>query len=85
MKKIRMVLPMLAFIFAIAGAVAGDFLPGVNAYYRVNATTCSTVQVTEQSNCDLGTNEPICTILVGAQHKQAFKNSDCSGVLRQIP
>ncbi len=85
MKKIRMMLPIVAFVLAIGGAVAGDFLPGITAY-RVAGTNCVSAN-TEQDNCQLSSNQqyPICTILVGSSHPQAFKNSDCTGVLRQIP
>lgn len=86
MKKFRMLLPMLAFVFAVAGAIAGDFLPPITAYYRVDATTCVSSS-TEQNDCTLSsdTQYPICTIKVGLTHPQAFKNSDCTGVLRNIP
>lgn len=87
MKKFRMMLPMLAFVFAVVGAVAGDFLPPITAYYKVNATTCSSPQVTEQQNCQLSSDQtkPLCTILVnGTSHVPAFKNSDCTGTLRDI-
>jgi hypothetical protein len=86
MKKFRMMLPMLAFVFAMVGAVAGDFLSPIPAYYKLTSTTCSTVQVTEQSNCQVSTdtNYPICTILVSGVHKQAFNKPDCSETLRNI-
>ena len=85
MKKFRMMLPMLAFVFAVAGAVAGDFLAPITAYYRPNATTCSS-GTTEQSNCvlSLDPNYNICTIKVGISHLQAFANNDCTGVLRDV-
>ena len=80
-----MMLPMVAFVFAVAGAVAGDFLPGVTAYYQVSSTTCSGPQVTEQNDCEENlTNKPICTILVnGNQHPDAFAQPNCTSVLRR--
>jgi len=86
MKKFRMMLPMLAFVFAAVGAVAGNFLAPISAYYRINATTCSGPQTTYEQNCQLTAPEsdPICTIVVNGLHKQAFKNNDCSGVLRDV-
>jgi hypothetical protein len=85
MKKFKMMLPMLAFVFAVVGAVAGDFLPGIAAYYKIDAFTCSTVQVTEQANCDINLpdSRPVCTILVGSSHLAAYKNSNCTSVLRE--
>ena len=79
-------LPVLAVVFAVASAVAGDFFSPINAYYKLTGTTCSLVQSTEQSNCQVSadTMYPICTILVGSAHKQAFLNSDCTGVLRDV-
>lgn len=84
MKKFRMLLPMLAFVFAVAGAIAGDFLPGVAAYYKIDSTTCSTVQVTEQDNCQTNLSQlrPQCTILIDNQHKPAFAQSNCTDPLR---
>jgi len=81
-----MMLPMVAFVFAVAGAVAGSFLPPVTSgYYKTSAISCSSVQPLDQSNCQLNLeNRPVCTINV-ATHPQAFANSDCSGILRYIP
>jgi hypothetical protein len=86
MKKFRMMLPMLAFVFAVVGAVAGDFLSPITAYYKVNPTTCSSPQVTEQQNCQLSDDmsKTLCTILVSGSHFPAYKNSNCTGVLRDI-
>jgi hypothetical protein len=85
MKKIRMMLPMLAFVLAAGAAVAGSFLPGISAY-RTAGGDCVSGN-TEQANCQLSSNPnyQICTIAVGSSHPQAFKNADCTGVLRNIP
>ena len=81
-----MMLPMLAFVFAVGGAIAGDFLAPITAYYKLSATSCSTAQVTEQTNCQTNAPDtyPLCTIKVGISHPQAFNNSDCTGVLRDV-
>lgn len=87
MKKFRMMLPMLAFVFAAVGAIAGNlFAPPISAYYRINSTTCSSAQSTEQGSCVLSddTDYDICTIQVGLDHPQAFKNANCTGVLRNV-
>jgi len=86
MKKFRMMLPMLAFVFAAVGAVAGNFLAPISAYYQLTATTCSGAQATYEQNCQLDApfTDPICTIVVNGLHKQAFKNSDCTGILRDV-
>jgi hypothetical protein len=87
MKKFRMMLPMLAFVFAMVGAVAGDFFSPIPAYYKLTSTSCSTTtQLTEQSNCQVSndTNYLICTVLVSGVHKQAFNKPDCSETLRNI-
>jgi hypothetical protein len=87
MTKFRMMLPMLAFVFAVFGAVAGDLFSPIVAYYKLSATVCSTAQVTEQSDCKLSNDPqfPLCTILVGSTHQQAFQNSNCTGILRNVP
>jgi Family of unknown function (DUF6520) len=86
MKKIRMMLPMLAFVLAAGAAVAGSFLPVVDANYKVGSN-CIDGQ-TEQSNCQISTNPTFqpCTILVGASHLQAYDDATgCTQTLRQIP
>jgi hypothetical protein len=84
MKKFKMMLPALAVIFAIVGAVAGDLLPSTQAYYEVTSGVCSQPQ-TIQKNCDVtNDNRPVCTISVGGTPHQAFKNGDCSGILRDL-
>ena len=81
-----MMLPALAVVFAVGGAIAGDLFSPIPAYYKVTATTCSTVQTTEQSNCQVSndTQYPVCTILVGGLHKPAFNQNNCSQQLRDI-
>ena len=81
-----MMLPALAVVFAVGGAIAGDFFSPVNAYYKLTATTCSTIQLTEQDNCQVtnDTQYPICTIKVGSSHPQAFNLSNCTQPLRDI-
>ena len=78
-------LPMLAFVFAVGGAIAGDFLAPITAYYRPNVSTCSS-GTTEQSNCQANApiSNPICTIKVGVNHLQAFANTDCTNALRDV-
>lgn len=85
MKKFRMMLPLVAFVFAMVGAVAGDLLPVNQGYYKTGATTCSAIQPTEQADCrtDLPSSKPQCTILVGSNiHAQAFEQNNCSIPLR---
>ena len=85
MKKFKMMLPMLAFVFAMVGAVAGDFLPGITAYYKLDLVNCSTAKVTVEDNCqiDQPVSRPICTISDAGNSFAAYKNPDCSGLLRQ--
>jgi hypothetical protein len=85
MKKFRMMLPVMAVVFAVGGAVAGNFFATISAY-RVDGANC-TAGTTEQSNCQQSSNAnyPICTIKVGLTHPQAFLNQNCTGVLRDIP
>jgi hypothetical protein len=85
MKKFRMMLPMVAFVFAMVGAVAGNFLPPVNAYYKIGVTCSTTTLVTEQNNCqvNLPTARPICTVNSGGSHLQAFADDACQQALRQ--
>jgi len=88
MKKFRMMLPMVAFVFAVVGAVAGSFLPPVTSgFYKVNPTTCSTTaQSLDQGNCQLGlgSNRPACTVSI-ASHPTAYNDNACIDVLRYIP
>ncbi|MEI9917334.1 MAG: DUF6520 family protein [Bacteroidota bacterium] len=86
MKKIRMMLPVMAVVFAVGGAIGGNLFAPISAYYVASATVCS-AGTTEQNNCQLSddTLYPICTIKVGPLHKQAFFNNDCTGVLRNKP
>lgn len=86
MKKFRMMLPVLAVVFAVGAAVAGDFLPGITAYYKLSSTSCSNNLTTQETNCQVSDNPiyPVCTILVGFDAKPAFLQPDCSDQLRQI-
>lgn len=85
MKKIRMMLPVLAVVFAVGAAVAGNFFSPITAYYQSGATCVS--GTTEQGNCQVSDDQlyPICTIKIGSSHNQAFLNTDCTGVLRDLP
>jgi hypothetical protein len=84
MKKFRMMLPVLAVIFAMAGAVAGDFLPGTQAKYKITGTQCSAVLNTDQAECFVSNDDdlPICTITVSSTQHNAFDVSTCSSILR---
>jgi hypothetical protein len=86
MKKFRMMLPALAVVFAVAGAIAGDLLPSSQGRYKITASSCS-AQLTTDQDCFRSdvSNLPICTITVNSVPNQAFQNSDCSGVLRYNP
>ena len=86
MKKFKMMLPVLAVVFAVVGAVGGNFLPGVPAYYKLSSTNCSSVQNTEQENCRVSDDAQYlqCTIAVGFNHEPAWNQSNCTEALRQI-
>ena len=83
MKKFRMMLPVLAVVFAVVGAVAGDFLPITQGYYKISASQCSTLQNLDQNNCFRSDDDqyPICTITVSGVPKPALE-TNCTGVLR---
>ena len=85
MKKFRMMLPMLAVVFAVGGAAAGSLFAPITAY-RVSTSGCVS-GTTEQQDCKASSDEnyPLCTIKVGSLHPQAFLNNDCSGILRNVP
>ena len=88
MKKFRMMLPVLAVVFAVAGAVGGDFMPSSQGRYKVGAN-CSALLTTDQE-CFRSDNTvyPICTITPsGGSAKQAFEdvNGTCNNVLRYQP
>ncbi len=88
MKKFRMMLPLVAFVFAMAGAVAGDLIQVTQGYYKTGGTSCSTAQTIEQADCrnDLDGSKPTCTIKVGTNsHLQAFEFNNCQGILRYNP
>jgi hypothetical protein len=84
MKKFRMMLSVMAVVFAVGAAVAGDFFAPITAY-RINGVSCSS-GTTEQNNCQRSddTKYPLCTIKVGSSHFQALQNLDCTGVLRDV-
>lgn len=81
-----MMLPVLAVIFAVVGAVGGDFLPITAGYYRVGINSCSqTTLPLNEEECFVSDNEsyPICTVTPsGSPAKQAFEQENCSGALR---
>jgi len=87
MKKFRMMLPVLAVVFAIASAVGGDLLlPITQGYYKI-LTNCSQNQATLiQANCqtDLPSFRPACTVDV-AGHPAAYVDNGCLQPLRFIP
>lgn len=87
MKKFRMMLPVVAFLLAVGVAVAGDFFPPMDAYYKVGANCSTTTLPTEQSNCrtDLPVTRPICTVPVSGNHLIAFADENCQTVFRYIP
>ncbi|HMJ70500.1 MAG TPA: DUF6520 family protein [Cyclobacteriaceae bacterium] len=86
MKKFRMMLPVLAVIFAMVGAVAGGFLPSTQGKYKITDTQCSAALNTDQANCFVSNDDglPICTITVSSTQHNAFDVSTCSSVLRYI-
>jgi hypothetical protein len=88
MKKFRMMLPVLAVVLAMASAVAGSFMPGVSAYYRVGSSGCSTItKLTDQSGCvdNLESDKPQCTVTDGINHPGAFSALGCGTALRYNP
>lgn len=84
MKKIKIMLPVLAVVFAVGAAIAGDFFSPISAYYQNGSGWGS--GLTEQDNCQLNAPEmyPICTIKVGTSHKQAFGTQNVQDVLRNV-
>jgi hypothetical protein len=86
MKKFRMMLPVVAFLMAVGVALAGEYMPPINAYYKIGANCSTTTQSTDQSNCQTGlpTSRPFCTVNL-AGHPQAYNNSACTVELRYIP
>lgn len=79
-----MMLPVLAVVFAVGAAVAGNFFAPIAAY-RVSGANCVS-GTTEQENCQENAPDtnPLCTIKVGSSHLQAFANSNCTGILRDV-
>lgn len=85
MKKFRMMLPVLAVVFAVVAAVGGDFLPTSEGYYKISSNQCSAKLTLDYENCFVTSDPlPICTITVGSA-QQAYENSNCTGVLRRNP
>lgn len=80
-------LPVLAVIFAVVGAVGGDFLPITQGYYKVTSTSCSTSTLSlNQQDCFVSqdTQYPICTVTSGGA-KPAFEDENCANALRHNP
>lgn len=88
MKKFRMMLPVLAVVFAVVGAVAGSFAPPITqGFYKTGVTTCSnTVAPLRETGCEINlpTFRPVCTVNV-AGTPTAYNNSGCNEILRYIP
>lgn len=88
MKKFRLMLPVLAVVFAVASAVGGSFLPQVQAHWKTGPFTCSPgTKLTKQNTCETGRADtfPVCTIVDdNGIEQQAYLNG-CSLVLRYIP
>ncbi len=86
MKKFRMMLPMVALVFAFVGAVAGELLPISQGYYKIVSNCSPTAAALDQANCQLNlpTTRPVCTVSVSG-HPQAFNDSGCNDILRYIP
>jgi hypothetical protein len=85
MKKFRMMLPVLAVIFAIAGAVAGDYLPVTNGYYKIGINCSSTAIPLNEDHCFVSDDEqfPICTVTPsGSSAQRAYEQSNCTNTLR---
>jgi hypothetical protein len=88
MKKFRMMLPVLAVVFAFASAFGGSFLPQVQAHWKTGPVTCSPgMKLTKQNTCDinLDVNFPVCTIVDDNNIEQQAYLNGCSQVLRYIP
>lgn len=84
MKKFRMMLPVLAVVFAVAGAIAGDFLPTSQGKYKIGANCSSAVTTDQQCFRSDDAQYPLCTITPsGGTAKQAYDpTTGCSDVLR---
>lgn len=83
MKKFRMMLPVLAVVFAVVGAVAGDYLPITQGYYKIDGQ-CSTTQLTlNRTDCFVSNDPqyPVCTVIVNDIPTDAY-NQGCSSTLR---
>lgn len=83
MKKFRMMLPILAVIFAVAGAIGGDFLPIEDGYYQVGAGCSSTTLPVNEEDCFVSTDDelPICTVNANGP-KSAYADAGCADILR---
>ena len=84
MKKFRMMLPVLAVVFAVVSAVGGNFLPPIEGFYKTGQFSCATEdEPLDQSNCQTGlpTSRPVCTVNI-AGHPTAY-DAGCVNILRQ--
>jgi hypothetical protein len=85
MKKFRMMLPVLAVVFAVVSAFGGSLLPSfTHGYYKIGVNCSQTSQLLNQSNCQTGlqSTRPICTVDV-AGSPAAYADAGCSDILRQ--
>ncbi|HZY82828.1 MAG TPA: DUF6520 family protein [Cyclobacteriaceae bacterium] len=85
MKKFRMMLPVVAVVFAVVGAIAGDLLPTSQGYHPVTGGCSSKKNTDQQCFTSANTMLPLCTITVNNVANQAFNESDCTGILRYNP
>lgn len=79
-------LPVLAFVLAIASAVAANFLPGVSANYKIG-TVCHSGGTTLEDDCQPSFDGQYtqCKVRVDNQEYPAFEVGSCSTPLRRIP
>lgn len=83
MKKFRMMLPVMAVIFAVVGAIGGDLLPISQGYYKISGACSTSTATLVENDCIVSTDPlyPICHVNVGGL-KQAFDDTSCQIELR---
>lgn len=80
-------LPVLAVVFAVVGAVAGSFAPPITqGYYKIGSNCSQQPGTLNRTDCrtDLDDFKPACTVLV-AGSPTAYSAPGCAIVLRYNP
>lgn len=85
MKKMRIMLPVAAFLMAVASVFASGFAPISDGYYHDG--TCSQNRAPlNEAGCDVSSDPElqICTVTVSSTPFNAYNDPSCIDLLRKV-